>query len=403
MLPEQPSILPEPSAELLEAQARLLQLRARLGIEVKATPQPLAAPSSQTVNWLRLNAERELQQRRELAGIETAQTGVSAPSIAVGWGESAPPSVEIPHLLPAKSQTVVVHPTMLLAMLKQNLEAPGRVYFLLRALDTDGRGWLEIDHIRRLLTQKDSSWRICGWRRLRQLLREGEEVFWSRDDRDRLWLHGAHKIAHTLDCKRLAGFPILLPVSSLLGGIQAVRAAFYAAFHGGRHSSPISRQTLRVVSGVAERTQRVYDRLAQVQRQRNLAVGERYSQDAIQERAWAKGRAVFYFVDTKGLQGRAGRDYIAWNLPNSYQAAYQRRSRGSRKRLNRKLADLVNKGIPGNDDKAVEKLFFSNGALAAKRYNRDSEIDAYWQQEQIVRAGTEIWSVIAGRRKRPVT
>jgi len=403
MLPEQPSILPEPSAELLEAQARLLQLRARLGIEAKATPQPLAASSSQTVNWLRLNAERELQQRRELAGIETAQTGVSAPSIAVGWGESAPPSVEIPHLLPAKSQTVVVHPTMLLAMLKQNLEAPGRVYFLLRSLDTDGRGWLEIDSIRRLLTQKDSPWRICGWRRLRQLLREGEEVFWSRDDRDRLWLHGAHKIAHTLDCKRLAGFPILLPVSSLLGGIQAVRAAFYAAFHGGRHSSPISRQTLRVVSGVAERTQRVYDRLAQVQRQRNLAVGERYSQDAIQERAWAKGRAVFCFVDTKGLQGRAGRDYIAWNLPNSYQAAYQRRSRGSRKRLNRKLADLVNKGIPGNDDKAVEKLFFSNGALAAKRYNRDSEIDAYWQQEQIVRAGTEIWSVIAGRRKRPVT
>ena len=403
MLPEQPSILPEPSAELLEAQARLLQLRARLGIEAKATPQPLAASSSQTVNWLRLNAERELQQRRELAGIGTAQTGVSAPSIAVGWGESAPPPGEIPHLLPAKSQTVVVHPTMLLAMLKQNLEAPGRVYFLLRALDTDGRGWLEIDHIRRLLTQKDSSWRICGWRRLRQLLREGEEVFWSRDDRDRLWLHGAHKIAHTLDCKRLVGFPILLPVSSLLGGIQAVRAAFYAAFHGGRHSSPISRQTLRVVSGVAERTQRVYDRLAQVQRQRNLAVGERYSQDAIQERAWAKGRAVFYFVDTKGLQGRAGRDYIAWNLPNSYQAAYQRRSRGSRKRLNRKLADLVNKGIPGNDDKAVEKLFFSNGALAAKRYNRDSEIDAYWQQEQIVRAGTEIWSVIAGRKKRLAT
>ena len=157
------------------------------------------------------------------------------------------------------------------------------------------------------------------------------------------------------------------------------------------------------MSGVAERTQRVYDRLAQVQRQRNLAVGERYSQDAIQERAWAKGRAVFYFVDTKGLQGRAGRDYIAWNLSNSYQAAYQRRSRGSRKRLNRKLADLVNKGIPGNDDKAVEKLFFSNGALAAKRYNRDSEIDAYWQQEQIVRAGTEIWSVIAGRKKRLAT
>jgi hypothetical protein len=123
----------------------------------------------------------------------------------------------------------------------------------------------------------------------------------------------------------------------------------------------------------------------------------------IQERAWEKGRGVFHFVDTKGLQGRAGRDYIAWHLPNSYQAAYQRCSRGSRKRLNRKLADLVQKGIPGNDDRAVGRLFFPNGALAAKRYNRDPEDDAYWPQDQMAQAGTGVWRVIDGLKKNPVT
>jgi len=395
MLPEQPSILPEPSAELLEAQARLLQLRARLGIEAKATPQPPAASSSQTVNWLRLNAERELQQRRELAGIETAQTGVSAPSIAVGWGESAPPSVEIPHLLPAKSQTVVVHPTMLLAMLKQNLEAPGRVYFLLRSIDTHGRGWLEIKNIRRLLTDKGSPWRICGWRRLRQLFKQGEGIFWQRDSKDRLWLKGAHKIAYALDCGRLVGFPIRLPISSLLGGIQAVRGAFYAAFHSGRASSPISRQTLCELSGVPERTQRSYDRVARVERQANIAIGERYSKETVEARAWKQGRAVFHFIDSRGLQGKPQAEYIAWHLPNSYTGPHERRSRANRKRVNRKLADLVKKGIPGTSEERVERLFWPNGALAAKGYSRDPQRDAYWLPHQPSQSG-QLWRVMPG-------
>src|SRR5690606_20744150 len=119
-----------------------------------------------------------------------------------------------------------------------------RVYFLLRVIDSAGRGWLPIEHVRQQLTQKDSPVKFCGWRRLRQLLREGEGIFWQRDDQDRLWLIGAHRIAYKLDSARLQGFPVELPISALLGGIQAVRAAFYATFHGGRDGKPISRETL---------------------------------------------------------------------------------------------------------------------------------------------------------------
>ena len=282
-------------------------------------------------------------------------------------------------------------------MLKQHLEAPSRVWLLLRLIDRDGRGWLDVDDARRRLTEKGAPLRICGWRRLRQLLAQGEGIFWHRDAQDRLWLNGAHKIAYKLDSGRLQGFPVELPISALLGGIQAVRAAFYATFHGGRDGKPISRETLESLSGIPGRTQLEYDRVARVERTRNFAVGERYTVENAHERAWRHGRAAFHFIDTDGRQGGAGREYVAWHLPNSYRADYQRRSRGSRKRLNRKLADLVKKGIPGNNDRAIEKLFFSNGALAARRYNRDPEHDVYWQSGETAHAGAQrLWRVMSG-------
>jgi hypothetical protein len=293
---------------------------------------------------------------------------------------------------------------MLMAILRQDLAAPARVWLLLRAIDADGRGWLDVDDVRRRLTGEDSPLRCCGRRRLRQLLAAGEGIFWTRDAQrgdawsradkpNRLWLRGAHKVAHTLDCGPLAGFPVELPVETLLGGIQAVRAAFYASFHGGRGSQPISRDTMAAISGVPGRTQLAYDRVARVERRRNFAVGERYSAERFQERAWERGRAAFHFVDTEGQQGRPGGEYVAWHLPNSYRTDHQRRSRGSRKRLNRQLADLVQKGIPGNDARAVERVFFANGGLAAKQYNRTPTRDAYWRPAAAPHAGA-VWRVI---------
>jgi hypothetical protein len=108
---------------------------------------------------------------------------------------------------------------------------------------------------------------------------------------------------------------------------------------------------------------------------------------------------VFRFIDTNGRQGPPNKEYIAWQLPNSYEATYQRRTRGSRKRLNRKLKDLVTKGIPGNTEGAVERVFFGNGALAAKAYNRDPERDTYWESRQTTRRQTLLWHVIVGGQR----
>jgi len=297
--------------------------------------------------------------------------------------------------LVTRHSSLVAHPSILLAALRAGKEAPARVYLLLRAIDRDGRGWLTVDEARARLTGQDSPLRVAGWRRLRQLLREGEGLFWKRD-RERLWLIGTHKIACKLGLARLQGYSVELPVQALLGGIQAVRATFYAAFHAGRESKPISRATLADLSGVPGRTQLEYDRVARVIRTRHFAVGDRYTAAAFQERAWGHGRAVFRFEDARGRQGGPGGKYVAWTLPNSYRADYPRRSGGNRKRLNRKLADLLPKGTAGNDGPAMEKRFFPNAALAARRYNRHPESDAYWRTEGGTRAGDGLWCVLAG-------
>ena len=396
MQPNTQSLSVELSPELIQAQEKLLNLRAERGISLQPQVEPPweTAPALQGTNWALRNAQTALQQRRLQLGLAQAPCATSTKLETPEQGEYAPPPGN-ECLSTIASASVIAHPTMLLAILKQNLEAPGRVYFLLRSIDTLGRGWLEIEDIRRRLTAKGSPWRICGWRRLRQLFKQGEGIFWQRDSKDRLWLKGAHKIAYALDCGRLVGFPIRLPISSLLGGIQAVRGAFYAAFHSGRASSPISRQTLCELSGVPERTQRSYDRVARVERQANIAIGERYSKETVEARAWKQGRAVFHFIDSRGLQGKPQAEYLAWHLPNSYTGPHERRSRANRKRVNRKLADLVKKGIPGTSEERVERLFWPNGAQAAKGYNRDPQRDAYWLPHQSSQSG-QLWRVMSG-------
>ncbi len=212
------------SLELLEAQEKLLQLRAKLGIaSINGSESPLTdAPQEKGVSWAIRNAQVALQQRRLQLGIAKR----AATQTDTDWPEGVQISSSGPEVAFKFSTTITVHPTIAMAILRQHLEAPARVYFLLRAIDSAGRGWLSIEHVRQYLTQKDSPVKICGWRRLRQLLREGDGIFWQRDDQDRLWLKGSHRIAYTLNSGLLQGFPVVLPTQAFLGGIQAVRAAF---------------------------------------------------------------------------------------------------------------------------------------------------------------------------------
>ncbi len=306
-------------------------------------------------------------------------------------------------------RSVKVYPDIALGMLRGDQAAAGRVWLLLRAIDVDGRGWLAAEDARAALCDVDSPLRLCGRRRLRQLLAGGEGLFWQRDDRDRVWLHGPARVAAGLGVARLGNRPVDVPLATLLGGIGDVRAHLYATFHSGRakemtsvelrmtndgratnspvvlrHSSlgaPIARDTLADLSGVCPRSQAAYEQRAGIVARANIALGERVAAartanravggspgPAEQERAWRHGRALFRLKDHRGRQGPPGATYLAWRLPNGYGAGrgHRQRPKGRQKRINRQLADLFTKGMTGNGESTIVKRFFSTAAAAFK-------------------------------------
>ena len=300
------------------------------------------------------------------------------------WGALEETGLERPsrHLAAAgieKPNRVKVYPALATAMLRAGVETAGRVWLLARFLDGAGRGWIGVEAVREALTTKGGALRICGWRRLRMVLREGAGVFWERDDRGRIWLFSAEKAARNLGVARLEGHPVHVPIAELTKSIRIVRATLYATFHAGREAAPICRATLSKKTGLAARTQRVYDGLAGVARRSNVALGARLTADNRQEHFFRRDGA-FVFVDKLGKVGEAGAAWLAWRLPNSYETSFERAPDGRRKKINcvlREDSDLVTTGVQGNGVEPRKRLFFDGlrGRMSDRttdRYFRDA-------------------------------
>ncbi|MCA9874000.1 MAG: hypothetical protein KC441_10100, partial [Anaerolineales bacterium] len=71
----------------------------------------------------------------------------------------------------AEAASVKLYPDIGLAMLRQNMTAPGRLWLMSRYLDVAGQGSLRIDIVTKHLSTKNSGLYLCGKRQLRNLLR----------------------------------------------------------------------------------------------------------------------------------------------------------------------------------------------------------------------------------------
>lgn len=297
-------------------------------------------------------------------------------------------------------RTVKAWPGLLTAMLKHEVAAAGRIYLLMRFIDSEGSGWLTVDHVRFVFTHKESPLKVMGWRRLRQILHGGEGIFWKRDDRGRIWIIGAGKIADRLDVERLTGQPVELPLRALVGGMKVVRANFYASYHSGRlKDNPISRGVLQQVTGVPVRTQRVYDDVTGTGRQKNICVGEPYSREGFENCAYDRGRAAFVLRDAKGNYGPKGGRYLAWHLPNHYDGPHKVTYRGRQKKINQHLNALVIKGMRANgQDDEIKTLFWPKITTAGKSWSRDTSLDAYWPECHTKKKAYKLWGVLTANQ-----
>jgi hypothetical protein len=174
---------------------------------------------------------------------------------------------------------------------------------------------------------------------------------------------------------------------------------------------PIARETLEEITGVGRRSQQTYEHKTGLKVQQNFAIGERTDLERRQNRAWLHGQALFELKDYRGRQGKRGRTYLAWQLPNIYGSIYEQRPKGRQKRINRELAVLFMKGMTGNSEEAVEhesfngrekyvKCYYANGALAAKAYNREPSQDKYWWREKTVGNHLGAWHALPAVDKR---
>lgn len=291
-----------------------------------------------------------------------------------------PPPIPPANLQPSTSQpasTLTIQPDLALALLHRRQSATGRLWLLLRHLDTTGCGWVRIEAAKAQLATADAPWRVCSWRQFRHLLQQGRGLFWQLD-RGRIWLRSAAHVAHDLGLQRLSSQPVAVPVTHLLAGIGAVRAHLYASFHSGRRAQPIARATLTYLSGASHSTQRNYEARCGIRVQPAYALGGVDSQAHRQITAWQHGRAAFTFIDTTGRHGPRQAAYVAWRLPNTYQGIYPSLSKQSRKRLNRRLIDLAHNGTPGNNRRRWPTRFFKQRATA--RVSESATI--YWRSLQ---------------------
>ncbi|MCA9916807.1 MAG: hypothetical protein KC445_02595 [Anaerolineales bacterium] len=377
------------SGELQAAQERLLQLRAQrqasrseaegqlvslFAAETNGErPFPITTPITQLpphLGWESAAVSRSLRRDNVQQSEVTYATAVSIET-AVSHSPTLP-------------KTIKLYPDVAIGLLRQELVAAGRLWLLLQVADVANCGWIEESRARELFTGKRGDLRFCGVRQLRNLLAQGDELFWARQN-GRIWLRSTAKVAFALEIPQLKLRPVALPVAVLRQKIGTVRAHLYATFHSSRTQhdqakKPISRETVKKLTEVNPRTQRRYERKAKVKRQAQFAIGPAATTDNLQARAWEQGQATFQFKDFNGQQGPQGKSYVAWQLPNSYVGPHAPQPKGRQKRINQTLTDLFMQGMTGNGQRlSVTRRFFDNGRLAAKSYLRNSEQDHYWR------------------------
>ena len=168
---------------------------------------------------LLLNAQKELQKRRQLAGITYhPPCPAGDASLTLDWLKKLSPSPADPSINvegrstpahPKQAQgdkqhqgncqtrgfdhkniietNVRVSPTIAAACLNHDqqhngfaLDGPYRLYKILQILDKYGRGWLDYQTVSTVLTAKKSPSFIYGKRQLKIMLRRGEGLFWQR-------------------------------------------------------------------------------------------------------------------------------------------------------------------------------------------------------------------------------
>ena len=370
-----------------------------------------------------LNAQKELEKRRRLAGViyqAPRQSGLQR--VQLRWRENLancqPEAEEQSNsaaVPPPDSTRVRVSPSLAAWCLDkehryqgQPLDGPYRLYKIMQVLDQEGRGWLANLFVESSLTVKGSPYYIYGRRQLKNMLSRGEGLFWHRVKSKgalRIRLVARAKVAKQLLDGRLRGQEVSFPLHHMLGhgrGRQAaVNAALYTAVHAGQiqcqgKSRPISRARLRDVSGCSSYRQRQYERRMDISTDCHFHILGEYNEYKLQRVRIHEDLPAYKHTDYQGKINRhqRGADYIALRLPNSYRTpntfavVHSRRQRT----INRQLGGLCHMGSEGSNRDDYTRLFHENAAAAVHAFNRNPNANSFYPMA--VGARAQLWRLV---------
>lgn len=277
-------------------------------------------------------------------------------------------------------------------------EAPARVWLVARAADAHGSGRVSVAMLKRLLVSGEG-WGLMTWRRLRQILAEGEGIYWQRGHgraSDWLYYRSEARLLHHYGAECVHGYAVAIPTSQLnTRSIRPLRTLLYDAAHSGRtslsgYTAPIARETIEATTGTSAQTQRQYEAERGIEVKSTFAILGRYSRHALAaEQAFAGerpfGGPAFAFVDfhnrlrlpcsPANTSRPSQRVYLARQLANTYSGTLQSASRSKRHtnyRLRRLRHDAVSTPRGGGLGKAQRRYFdLSDTELQQRRARRE--------------------------------
>lgn len=345
------------SHELANAQKQLEAIRAEFGVAYRP-------PAAVDLSWL-----AELAEPRPTA--ELAEPPALSPS-PKKTAAPARPARPATSSAVGSADVIRITPDIHTAAHKLKQDKAARLYLVVRTLDRPGSGSVPVAAIRERLEGGG----ILTWDSIRKTLAAGAGVFWDRVDGkagDTIRPRRPARILEALGGVRPSLRPVDVPVDCLFGSIDEYRAVcIYGGFLAGRRkpNDPISQAAIREATGLSERAQRRYCKIAGVTAVRTYRL-EPVADDP-QAALWKasrgqRGRAAYLHIDRRGLLGAPGAEYVAISSPNCYSGGSAVRGRPGRFSKTRKELPSFVTLVRG---KRIQRIYFENGTAAWKAYGK---------------------------------
>lgn len=252
---------------------------------------------------------------------------------------------------PSPPQRIKVYPELSRQLVIQKRDRELRLWYLARAHDIEGEGWITVKEL-----IKEARAVNVSERSVRGLLRRGEGLFWQRVE-DRLRIRGLESVSLTMECERGPGRrPVWVPFKEI-DTLESFRASLYSSWFAVRDKQIISRSTLEGLWDRTRQTLSRWEEIAGIEVKKVLAY-------AAPRNLQTDPEIMAKYPDASRTweEQTRGRVYEVWQLPNRYQSPLATAAQG----MVRKVRRRCRRALLSVEGQRYQRLYFDSPHAVAK-------------------------------------